>query len=98
MRAHALDLLRRSGCQGLLVGFESLDPDSLAAMNKGFNLAHGGPVAALWNAGVRWATHLGVGADGRPLIQGTIESAELSHPSLNIRRPDLHRALIKRYM
>jgi radical SAM superfamily enzyme YgiQ (UPF0313 family) len=43
----ALELARRSGCQGLLVGFESLDPQSLAAMNKRFNLAHGGPAAAM---------------------------------------------------
>lgn len=43
----ALDLAKRSGCQGLLVGFESLDPDSLAAMNKKFNLMRGGPRAAM---------------------------------------------------
>ncbi len=36
-----------------------------------------------------------IGADGRPLVQGTVESAALPHPSLNIRRPDLHRALIE---
>ena len=30
----ALDLMRRSGCQGLLVGFESLNPDNLSRMNK----------------------------------------------------------------
>ncbi len=45
----ALDLMRRSGCQGLLVGFESLDPQTLQQMNKGFNLMHGGPAAALAN-------------------------------------------------
>ena len=45
----ALDLMRRSGCQGVLVGFESLSPDSLAAMNKGFNLMKGGPAQALAN-------------------------------------------------
>jgi len=45
----ALDLLRRSGCQGLLVGFESLNPESLRAMKKGFNLMKGGPPAALAN-------------------------------------------------
>ncbi|MCP4663334.1 MAG: B12-binding domain-containing radical SAM protein, partial [bacterium] len=43
----ALELMRRSGCQGLLVGFESLDPKSLAAMNKRFNLMRGGPREAL---------------------------------------------------
>lgn len=45
----ALDLMKRSGCQGVLVGFESLSPESLAAMNKGFNLMKGGPAQALAN-------------------------------------------------
>ncbi|MEX0718134.1 MAG: radical SAM protein [Planctomycetaceae bacterium] len=45
----ALDLMRRSGCQGMLVGFESLDPDTLRDMNKGFNLMRGGPPEALEN-------------------------------------------------
>jgi len=52
----ALELMRRSGCQGLLVGFESLDPANLAAMNKRFNLMRGGPAGALENfrrAGIR---------------------------------------------
>jgi hypothetical protein len=34
-----LDLLVRSGCQGVLIGFESLEPANLAAMNKTFNTA-----------------------------------------------------------
>jgi len=42
-----LELMRRSGCLGVLVGLESLSEDSLARMNKGFNLANGGPRAAL---------------------------------------------------
>jgi radical SAM superfamily enzyme YgiQ (UPF0313 family) len=33
-----LDLLARSGCQGLLLGFESLSPQSLAETHKAFNL------------------------------------------------------------
>jgi len=45
----ALELLGRSGCQGLLVGFESLRPESLASMNKSFNLMRGGPAAAMAN-------------------------------------------------
>jgi radical SAM superfamily enzyme YgiQ (UPF0313 family) len=45
----ALDLMRRSGCQGILVGFESLDADTLKEMKKGFNLLHGGAAAALAN-------------------------------------------------
>jgi radical SAM superfamily enzyme YgiQ (UPF0313 family) len=43
----ALDLMKRSGCQGVLVGFESLDEAALAQMNKRFNLMKGGPAAAL---------------------------------------------------
>jgi radical SAM superfamily enzyme YgiQ (UPF0313 family) len=34
-----LELMRRSGCQGVLVGFESLDPETLRAMGKSVNLA-----------------------------------------------------------
>jgi radical SAM superfamily enzyme YgiQ (UPF0313 family) len=43
----ALALMKRSGCQGVLVGFESLDPAALKQMNKSFNLMRGGPAAAL---------------------------------------------------
>jgi len=45
----ALDLLKRSGCQGLLIGLESLDESSLRVMNKGFNLMRGGPAQAMDN-------------------------------------------------
>lgn len=34
-----LDLMRRSGCLGVLIGFESLDPGTIAAMGKSVNLA-----------------------------------------------------------
>ncbi|HSP99148.1 MAG TPA: radical SAM protein [Candidatus Dormibacteraeota bacterium] len=44
-----LDLLVRSGCQGVLIGFESLNPANLAAMNKTFNTAKGGFETALAN-------------------------------------------------
>jgi radical SAM superfamily enzyme YgiQ (UPF0313 family) len=44
-----LDLLVRSGCQGVLIGFESLNPGTLAAMNKSFNTMRGGYEAALAN-------------------------------------------------
>jgi len=44
-----LDLLSRSGCQGVLIGFESLNPANLAAMNKTFNTARGGFTRALGN-------------------------------------------------
>jgi radical SAM superfamily enzyme YgiQ (UPF0313 family) len=45
----ALGLMKRSGCQGILIGFESLEPSTLKQMNKGFNAMHGGPSAALAN-------------------------------------------------
>jgi radical SAM superfamily enzyme YgiQ (UPF0313 family) len=44
-----LDLLARSGCQGVLIGFESLNPENLRAMHKGFNLMRGGFNRALAN-------------------------------------------------
>ncbi|HVT57027.1 MAG TPA: radical SAM protein [Thermoanaerobaculia bacterium] len=44
-----LDLIARSGCMGVLIGFESLDPENLRAMNKSFNTARGGFEAALAN-------------------------------------------------
>jgi radical SAM superfamily enzyme YgiQ (UPF0313 family) len=44
-----LDLIVRSGCQGVLIGFESLNPVALAAMNKSFNTMRGGYDVALAN-------------------------------------------------
>ena len=44
-----LALLTESGCQGVLIGFESLNPVALAAMNKSFNTMRGGYEAALRN-------------------------------------------------
>lgn len=37
-----LELMDKSGCMGVLIGFETLDHDNLAMMNKGFNATHGG--------------------------------------------------------
>jgi radical SAM superfamily enzyme YgiQ (UPF0313 family) len=37
-----LDLMARSGCLGVLIGMESLDPANLRDMGKGWNLAGGG--------------------------------------------------------
>jgi len=51
-----LDLMRLSGCQGVLVGLESLDENTLKTMRKGFNLKNGGHVqtlARLREAGLR---------------------------------------------
>lgn len=77
----ALDLMRRSGCQGVLVGFESLSPESLAAMNKGFNLMRGGPKNALENFrrfGIRiYGTFIfGYDADTPETIDTTLRFAQ----------------------
>jgi radical SAM superfamily enzyme YgiQ (UPF0313 family) len=44
-----LHLIKASGCQGVLIGFESLNPANLKKMNKGFNLMQGGFERALAN-------------------------------------------------
>jgi radical SAM superfamily enzyme YgiQ (UPF0313 family) len=44
-----LGLMRESGCQGVLVGFESLNPDNLRSMNKSFNTMKGGFLASIGN-------------------------------------------------
>jgi len=44
-----LALLVRSGCQGVLIGFESLNPANLKDMNKAFNTMRGGFEKALGN-------------------------------------------------
>jgi radical SAM superfamily enzyme YgiQ (UPF0313 family) len=44
-----LDAIARSGCQGVLIGFESLNPAALSAMNKSFNTMRGGYDVALAN-------------------------------------------------
>ena len=44
-----LDLIARSGCQGLLIGFESLDRKTLRMMKKKFNTMGGGYEVALRN-------------------------------------------------
>ncbi len=42
-----LDLISRSGCEGLLIGFESLERETLRMMKKKFNTMGGGYEAAL---------------------------------------------------
>ncbi|HEX8683194.1 MAG TPA: radical SAM protein [Ardenticatenaceae bacterium] len=44
-----LQLLKASGCQGLLIGFETLNPNNLKRMHKGFNTMKGGYEKALAN-------------------------------------------------
>lgn len=77
----ALDLLKRSGCQGLLIGLESLDESSLRVMNKGFNLMRGGPAEALANFrryGLRiYGTFVfGYDGDGPETMQRSVDFAK----------------------
>lgn len=44
-----LELLQRSGCKGVLIGFESLNRANLQTMNKSFNTMRGGFEKALEN-------------------------------------------------
>jgi radical SAM superfamily enzyme YgiQ (UPF0313 family) len=44
-----LALLAKSGCKGVLIGFESLNADNLRSMKKGFNTMRGGYEKALTN-------------------------------------------------
>ena len=44
-----LHLIKESGCQGVLIGFESLNQANLKKMNKGFNMMQGGYEKALTN-------------------------------------------------
>ncbi len=44
-----LELLSKSGCKGVLIGFESLDRETLRAMKKNFNAMRGGYEVALRN-------------------------------------------------
>ena len=44
-----LQLIKASGCQGLLIGFETLNEENLRRMRKGFNLMNGGYEKALAN-------------------------------------------------
>lgn len=62
-----LQLLAASGCQGLLIGFESLNPENLRQMHKSFNTMGGGYEAALRNLrryGIRLYVTFIVGYDG----------------------------------
>lgn len=77
----ALSLMVRSGCQGILVGLESLDPTALRQMNKGFNLMKGGAAAALANLrrhGLRvYGTFIfGYDSDTSETIDSTVRFAQ----------------------
>lgn len=75
-----LRLIKASGCQGLLIGFESLNPQNLKRMNKGFNQMKGGYEVALANLrrhGIRlYVTFiLGYDDDGVDTFEETLQFA-----------------------
>lgn len=75
-----LHLIKASGCQGLLIGFETLNPANLKQMHKGFNTTQGGYEVALANLrryGIRlYATFLlGYDSDDDDTFQETLEFA-----------------------
>ena len=62
-----LRLARESGCQGLLIGLESLNPDTLRRMSKSFNMMKGGYEVAFANFrryGIRLYITFMLGYDG----------------------------------
>jgi len=75
-----LDLMRESGCQGVLVGLESLNEDALKTMRKSFNLKRGGhaeTLARLREAGLRvYGTFIfGYDTDTPEVFETTVEFA-----------------------
>ena len=76
-----LRLIKASGCQGLLIGFETLNPDNLRAMRKSFNMMAGGYERALENLkrhGIRlYVTFiLGYDEDHGDTLEQTLAFAE----------------------
>lgn len=75
-----LHLIKASGCQGLLIGFETLNPANLDQMGKSFNTMRGGYEVALTNlrrAGIRlYATFVfGYDGDTQDTFRETLEFA-----------------------
>lgn len=75
-----LDLMRESGCQGVLVGLESLNEEALKTMRKSFNLKRGGhaeTLARLREAGLRvYGTFIfGYDTDTPEVFETTVEFA-----------------------
>jgi radical SAM superfamily enzyme YgiQ (UPF0313 family) len=75
-----LHLLRASGCQGVLIGFESRDPENLRQMNKSFNTTRGGyeaAIASLRRHGIRIYATFVFGYDG-DTPESPLESARFA--------------------
>lgn len=78
--ADLLNAMRESGCQGVLVGLESLNEAALKTMRKGFNLKHGGhanTLARLREAGLRvYGTFIfGYDTDTHDTFSSTVDFA-----------------------
>jgi radical SAM superfamily enzyme YgiQ (UPF0313 family) len=76
-----LRLIKESGCQGLLIGFETLNPETLRRMRKSFNMMKGGYEQALANLrrhGIRlYVTFiLGYDEDNGDTLEETLAFAE----------------------
>ena len=90
-----VDLMDRSGCAGLVVGFESRDPANLAAMNKMTNLAFGTydeVVERIRDAGIMlWAAFLlGYDHETAESIRDTLDwalSKKFAFSAFNILTP-----------
>jgi radical SAM superfamily enzyme YgiQ (UPF0313 family) len=75
-----LDLMVRSGCLGVLIGMESLDPANLRDMGKGWNLAGGGYAESLrrfreHGLAVYGTFVFGYDNDDREVVQRSVEFA-----------------------
>lgn len=75
-----LGLIKESGCQGVLIGFETLNPENLRSMNKTFNQSQGGYDKALANLrrhGIRvYGTFIfGYDQDGAKSFSDAVEFA-----------------------
>jgi radical SAM superfamily enzyme YgiQ (UPF0313 family) len=76
-----LELLKASGCQGLLIGFETLNPENLRQMHKAFNTMKGGYEVALANLrrhGIRlYATFIvGYDSDSPAVLPEVVDFAK----------------------
>ncbi|HAE39735.1 MAG TPA: methylase [Candidatus Riflebacteria bacterium] len=75
-----MDLMKRSGCAGLVVGFESTDPENLKQMNKNCNMhldSYAPVIEKIRDIGFQlWAAFLmGYDADDLKSIQRTVQWA-----------------------
>jgi radical SAM superfamily enzyme YgiQ (UPF0313 family) len=76
-----LELMVRSGCQGVLIGMESLDPANLRDMGKGWNLSGGGYSASL----TRFRKH-GLAVYGTFVFGYDNDNADVVHRSVAFAR------------